>query len=233
MFLKSKTVLFSAALVVSPLLFSAAIGCEVKVCDNDDPECGVSDRDDDDLDESGAAGSSSDESDNSSSAAGSGGSSSSDSSSFDQGSTEAELILDCHAEGEVNGTPGDTSPTVGMEEEDYECQACAERLCAEQLSNCYAEGPYSVCLYGTTTLMDDGGESSCMLDCFLDLEDDLSLSEFDVSDCAARCASNECESEQASVVTQDLMRCLLDTEGNDAEELGCVAECGLDLYLDF
>ncbi len=225
-FLTRKTGIFASLLLASPLLFLPAIGCEVKVCEPDDEDCGVVDiEDDSDDDTEGSAGSAAGGAGDSQVQGGAGG--------MDNDSGDSALVLlDCHEEGVVSGRPGDTSPTVEMADEDYECQACAERLCADQLSDCYAEGPNSVCLYGTTTLMDDGGESSCMLDCFLDLEDDLSLSELDVSDCAARCGSNECDADQASSVTQDLMRCLLDTEGNDPDELGCVTECGLDVFLD-
>jgi hypothetical protein len=214
------------------IAFTATLGgiaCEVNVCSQDDEDCEV-----------GSVGDSDDGGDSSAGSAGSAGSGNVDDqddasplSGPEGGASDVIALpeLDCHEEGVVSGTLGDTSPTVEMTDRDYECQECAERLCEEQLAACYATGPDSVCLSGTTSLMEDSGEAGCMLACFLELGDELTLLDVDVNECAAQCGATECASESASSVTQDLMRCFLDTSETDSEELGCVAECGLDINL--
>jgi hypothetical protein len=215
--------LLTALLSLSLPIYLGSLACEVKVCDDDDTDCGVVDRDP-------SGGSTGIGGAESMGAAGAG--------EEPMGQAGAASLieaeepgLDCHENGKISGTLGDTSPVDDESDEDYACQECAERLCSEELAKCYATGPDSVCLYGTTSLMDDTGEVGCMLTCFLELEDDFTLLEIDVEECASQCGATECTSQTASLVTQDLMRCFLDTSGTDPEELGCVAECGLDIYL--
>ncbi len=221
--LTSRPLIIAIFSVLLPIAI-ASTACEVSVCSEDDDDCEFGDSE---FGE-GSAGSSAN-----------GGSSSSDSvadpsvggssqMNLAEGSSgSAGTLLDCHEEGAVQGTPGETSPTVSEEDRDYDCQECAERLCATELADCYASGPDSVCLSGTTPLMDGGGEFGCMFECFVDLGDDFAMAEEDVVDCAQQCASNECEGEAATAVTQDLMRCLLDTQGQDESGLGCNEACDL------
>ncbi|MCH2110809.1 MAG: hypothetical protein MK135_15935 [Polyangiaceae bacterium] len=144
-------------------------------------------------------------------------------------SDAAQDSIDCHVDGVVQGTPGDASPTVDMGDPDYECQACAQELCASEMQDCYAYGPDSTCVWGTRTDTEElGGEIACMLNCFTELDDlgEFAFSELDVQECAERCGSSECAG-SASSITQAAAACLINADGQGSSSYGCAEECAI------
>jgi hypothetical protein len=137
------------------------------------------------------------------------------------GGTGGTIELDCHEDGDADGT---YEPL-----ELDECFQCAMDECEAQFTECFAQEPYSVCGFDSTGGSDDS-ELFCMLECFDELhsQDIFVGGGEDIDDCKTKCESASCSSTEITSPTEKLVECMLgvsSSNGGTACQFECQYRC--------